>query len=667
MRPTHAAALAALFILRAPITPANAQTAPANLPPDSPENLVVTATRIPSLADTIPAGVTVIDSATIAARGYVTLADALSAVPGLHLVQLGGPGGQTSVFIRGTNSNQVLVLRDGVPINDPADPGGAFNFGSDTLDDIDRIEVVRGAMSGLYGSGAIGGVINLISKPGQGPWHGSITAAGGAPRQGLLQGNAGGRSGIFDFAASAQGFSASGFDDTPRRESVYTGEVDGDRNKSAQIELGVTPFTGSDTRFAILLRARDQKYGYDDTPYDGGNATGYDAQLFGRLGVTSTLAAGAWQTSAFISRLQDDRRYTVTDDPADPNDDTQDNRYHGRRTDAQWNNTIHAGDLGPFHAVDVTLGYEHIAEQADAKINDLTLDYPPAYISTVKAHADTDSGTAGIQTKILGRLTATGQLREDATTIAGDAFTWRLGGVLAVPEIASHLHATYGTSFRAPALYDRYGIDDFGYHGNPDLKPERAQGWEAGWTIDLPVGAKRDSASLSLTYFDNRITDLIQIEYAANFLSSTPQNIPSARTRGVETALTIRAADWLSADLTYTYTDARAFGDVSPLLRRPANQGSADLRLSPYPALSIVPEILYIGSDRDYLTLNDGGFGPIGRVRSGLIVNLNITCQASPHIQLFLWGKNLGDSNYEPASGYQIPGTSFMAGTRVSF
>jgi vitamin B12 transporter len=661
MRPTYAAAaLAALFTTRS-----LAQTTPANPPPDSPENLVVTATRIPSFADAIPAGITVIDSATIAERGYVTLADALSAVPGLHIVQTGGPGSQTSVFIRGTNSNQVLVLRDGVPINDPGDPGGAFNFGSDTLGDIDRIEVVRGAMSGLYGSGAIGGVINLISKPGQGPWHGSVTVAGGAPRQGLLQGNAAGRSGIFDFAVNAQGFSDSGFDDTPRRESVYTGEVDGDRNKSAQVELGLTPFAASDTRLSVLLRARDQKYGFDDVPFDGGNATGYDVQLFGRLGVTSTLAGGAWQTSAFLSRLQDDRRYTVTYDPADINDDTQDERYHGRRTDAQWNNTVHAGDLGPFHAMNVTFGYEHIAEQADAKVDEFYPGYPD--ISTVKAHADTDSGTAGVQTTILDRLTATGQLREDATTIAGDAFTWRAGGVLAISEIGSHIHATYGTSFRAPALYDRYGVDTQGYRGNPGLKPERAQSWEAGWTVDLPLGARHDSASVSAAWFDNRITDLIQTEYAADFLSSTPQNVPSARTRGAETALTVRAADWLSADITYTYTDARAFGDVPPLLRRPYNQGSADLRVSPVPALNIVPEILYTGSNRDYLTLDNGGFGPIGVTRSGLIVNLNITYQVTPHMQLFVWGRNLGDSNYEPASGYQIPGTSFMAGTRVSF
>ena len=651
-----AAGLAALF---APVAFAQSSN-----PPDGPEQIVVTATRLPNLADTIPAGVTVIDSATIAERGYVTLVDALTAVPGLRVVQTGGPGSQTSVFIRGTNSNQVLVLRDGIPINDPGDPGGAFNFGSDLLVDIDRIEVVRGEMSGLYGSGAIGGVINLITRQGSGDLHGSLTLAGGSQRTGLAAADLAGSRGIWDFALQAQGFSTQGFDQTPQREtSVFTNEADGNRNKSAQVEIGVTPF--ADTRFSVLLRGRDQKAGYDDVPFDGGNASSYDSSLFGRLVVTSKLFGGVWQTSATLSRLQDDRRYTVTYDPADPNGDTQDSRYHGRRTDAQWNNIVHLGDLGVLKTTDLTLDYEHASDQAHTRIDDLTVAFPPAYESSVVAHADTDSGSAGVQTKVFDRLTATGQVREDATTIAGDAFTWRVGGVLAAPEIVSRLHATYGTSFRAPALFDRYGVDDFGYHGNPDLKPERAQGWEAGWAVDLPLGERRDSASVSLTYFDNRIRDLIETVYAADFTSTT-QNVPSSRTRGVEAVVTAKFAAWLDADLTYTYTDAHGTAQSYPLLRRPYNQGSADVRLSPFRGFVVTPEVLYIGQSTDFLTLNDGGFGPVGLTRSGFLVNLSITWQVSPHVQVFAYGKNLGDSTFEPADGYQTPGASVLLGVKLS-
>ena len=137
--------------------------APAQDTPPTRE-IVVTATRVPTPVLDIPAGVSVIDRQTIEERGYTTLTDALSAVPGVRVSQSGGPGGNASVFVRGTNSNAVLVLRDGMPLNDASDASGAFNFGVDTLADVERIEIIRGPMAALYGSGAIGGVINLISR-----------------------------------------------------------------------------------------------------------------------------------------------------------------------------------------------------------------------------------------------------------------------------------------------------------------------------------------------------------------------------------------------------------------------------------------------------------------------------------------------------------------------
>jgi vitamin B12 transporter len=636
--------------------------------PDSPQNVVVTATRVPSKVEQLPAGVTVIDRKTLEERGYTTLVDALAAVPGLRVVQSGGPGSQASVFIRGTNSNHVLVLRDGVPINDPGDPGGAFNFGVDTLEDVERIEIVRGPMSSTYGSGAIGGVINLITRHGKGAPHGHVALAGGSPAQALVNADVSGGFGIYDYAASVQGFSTRGFDQTPRREAaIYTGEVDGDRSKLAQLELGATPF--DDTRFSVLLRARDSKYGYDEVggvAFDAGNATGYDAALFGRIGVTSTLFGGAWNTSLYLTRQQDDRQYLITLDPLDPNQGSGDSRYHGRRTDGQWNNTIHLPDESIFTASSLTFGYEHQSDQSDSKIDTSSDGFP--YLSTVKAHDDTDSGYLGLQTTALQRLALTGQLREDATTIAGDAFTWRVGGVLDVPEIASHIKASYGTSFRAPALYDRYGIDSYGYVGNPHLQPEYGQGYDIGITTDLPAGGRSDAISLSVDYFSNRIHDLIETVYAANFLSSTPVNIDQARTHGVETTLTLRPAAWVQADLTYTYTDARDLDSGAQLLRRPYNQASANLRLVPFRNVVVAPELLYIGDFQDYLTSDEGVPEPyVGRSPSGVIFNLNVTWQIDPRVQLFAWGKNLGNSTFEPANGYVTPGASFLAGARVGY
>ena len=286
---------------------------------------------------------------------------------------------------------------------------------------------------------------------------------------------------------------------------------------------------------------------------------------------------------------------------------------------------MRAPDYGVLTGNSVTFGYEHLSDQADSKIDTVSGGYP--YLSAVRAHDDTDSGYVGLQSTVSKRLALTGQLREDATTVAGSAFTWRFGGVLDLPEILSHVKASYGTGFRAPALYDRYGIDSYGYVGNPNLRPERSEGYEAGLVADLPLPA-RQSASIGVTYFSNRIRDLIQVQYAPDFLSSTPVNIASARTQGIETVLTYRVAPWVQADVTYTYTDARDLGARTQLLRRPYNQGSADLRLVPVAGVVIAPELLYVGNFQDYLTDDTGTPTPyVGRSPSGLIFNLNATWQ----------------------------------------
>lgn len=628
------------------------------------EKIVVTANRTPTEVEKIPAGITVIDRKTIETRGYTSLVDALSAVAGLRIVQSGGPGSVSSVFIRGTNSNQVLVLRDGVPINDPGDPGGAFNFGVDSLQDVERIEIVRGPMSSLYGSGAIGGVINLITRRASGALHGDLTLAAGLPRQELSQGHVAGAAGIWDFSASLEQQSLRGFDQTPQRETgVYTGETDGERGKLAQTEIGITPVAG--TRISLLLRARDAKYGYDEggvaSAFDAGNATGYDASLFGRLGVTNSLAGGAWNSTVLLTRIQNDRRYTVTYEPSDPNKDQEDSRYHGRRTDAQWNNIVQLPGLSWATANQISFGYEHVADQADEKSATSSL-YGP-YDSAVAAHSDSDAGFLGAQTSLWQHLALTGQVREDAVSTAGDAFTWRIGGVLDLPQIASHLKASYGTSFRAPSLNDLYGISNFGAVGNPLLRPERGQGMEFGFTTDLPEMAGPAAGSFTLTYFDNRVRDLF--EYIG--LNGIPINVATARMHGVETILTWPVSSWLQADLGYTYTDARNLTTETQLLRRPFDQASVNLRITPIRSVTIAPELLYVGRFQDYLTHNDGTFGATGPSPSGVIVNFDITWQATPSVRLFVWGKNIGGSRFEPANGYQTPGASFLAGTRLAF
>jgi len=610
--------------------------------------ITVTATRVPTAASNVPAGITVITRREIIQRGYTTLAQALGAVPGLNVVQSGGPGGEASLFIRGTNSEDVLVLIDGVPANDPSDPNGAFNFGEDVLDDLDRIEIVRGPMSGLYGTNAVGGVINLITLQGSGQPKADIMLAGGLPSQGRGSAAISGSSGPFDYAFSGALDEEAGFDETAKRLSVYAGNRDPFRSKTGDVNLGYTPVAG--TRVYLILRARDSDTGYPDLGYpiyDDPNEYGYDENLFGKLGVKSDLLNGLLTTEFFVARVEDNRRYSNLLDADDPNYASANDHYHGYRTDAQWNNVLHLPAAGA--ATSVTFGVEYINDTAKENVDE------SGFTENVNASQHSWAGHFGAQTTLADRLTITGALRDDAVSSFGNALTGRIGGVFAIPEANLKLKSSYGTSFLAPSLFDLYGVDNFGYVGNPNLRPERSSGYEAGAEFLLP------GAAISATYFNSRINDLITT--TPDFDSE--ENIGRVKISGVETELVVTPATWATADLTYTYTDARDATTNDELLRRPQNTGSATVTLSPTPKITIVPQVEIVGRFIDYLYADDGYPTGDGSADGGTIVNLTGNYQVSDKFSLFAEGKNIFNSNFEPVNGLQIPGASLLVGVRA--
>jgi vitamin B12 transporter len=656
-------ALLAAMLVMPTIAPAAADD---TLSDDALSPVVVTATRIPTPPADIPAGVSVVDDSTMEVRGYNTLTDALAAIPGLQVVQSGGPGGNASVFIRGTNSDHVLVLLDGMPINDAADSSGAFNFGTDTLPDIERIEVIRGPMAALYGSGAIGGVINLITRRGDEPGvHLETDLAGGYPAQ--VRGSAvlSGIEGPLDYALTVASQSQRGYDSTPQRESIYTGTPQGFRSRLVTLNLGYTVVPG--TRLSLLLRGRESIFGFNelgDPTFDTSNATGWDSSMLGRIGVTSTLFGGAYQTSLFLGRLQDDRRYFEPLNLADPNLASVDDRYHSYRTDLQWNNTVHLDDLlhvAALSATDATFGYEYTADNIKLRTNDSYAGFP--YAQNATAAQTDDAAYAGLQSTLWHRLTMTGQVRQD--WIGPNApTTWRLGAVVHAPEIDTNFKAAYGTAFRAPSLFDRFGVDSSGYVGNPNLRPESSQGWEAGFTTTLPALHRTDFVSFGATYFNTQVNNLIVAVDTAT--EDTAENIGSAHLQGVETELTLHPAQWLLLQAAWTYTYARDADDNSPLLRRPAHAASLNATIRPIPRLTIAAALLYTGAFQDYF-VNNAGFSTSDIVTSphGLIANLTATYDVTPQVQVYANGTNIFYSKFEPANGYQTPGPTAIAGVRV--
>ncbi len=623
--------------------------------------MTVTATRVVTPTREVAAGVTVITRKEIEQRGYTTLVQALAAVPGVHIVQSGGPGAQASLFIRGTDSEDVLVLLDGVPVNDPSDANGAFNFGDYTLNDVERIEVVRGPMSGLYGSNAIGGVVNIITLKGSGAPKASITLAGGFPAQAQGQAVISGSTGKFDYSFGGAIDEERGFDYTARRLSVYAGNLDPFRSRLAAVNLGYTPVAG--TRVYLVLRYQSVDDAFPDLGFpvfDDPNSYDYNTNLFGKFGVTSTLLNGRWTTDLFVARLQNTLRYSNLLDAEDPNGVQANDVYHGYRSDAQWNNTVKLPDAGPSAQSSVVAGVEYINDTAHENVDENDGGFP--FTETVQASQHSLAGHVGGQTTLLGRLTVAAALRDDSVSSFGNALTGRVGGVFALPEIFTRLKASYGTGFLAPSLFDLYGVSNDGYVGNPNLKPEYSSGFDIGPEFIVPALGEDDFADLTLTYFRSTVRDLITT--TPDF--SSEENVGRADINGVESELLLHAASWVSADINYTYTRAVDAGSGDQLLRRPQDQASATFTITPAPGFSLVPQVAYVGRFLDYLYADDGYAIGDASADPGTIVNLSGTYRLNDRLSVFATGQNILNSNFEPVNGLQIPGASLLVGVRAT-
>ncbi|HEY8611806.1 MAG TPA: TonB-dependent receptor [Roseomonas sp.] len=638
---------------------ANSGTPPVNQPSAAVAETVVTSTRIPTPIERVPAGVTVIDRQTIEERGYQSLAEALVTVPGFALIQSGGIGQPASAFIRGTASRHALVLLDGVPMNDASEPNGAFNFGNDLLGmDVERIEVLRGPASSLYGSGAIGGVVNIVTR--RAPADRSIAPFGelaaGSNRTLRANGGITGTVGQFDYLLSLRSLSTRGTDATPSRFTRDTGERDGFRSAGATVRLGWTP----SERFRLegLANWRENHGGLDNVPEDDPNYSFEDRRYTGQIRAEAR-PFDVWTTGFRIAQTVDRRRYSNLADSLSFS--TTDDLYRGQRTVFDWGNQIHLPDADLFDQSQLSFGMTHEREEV-RQASGSTF-----FRTTTDADAGSTAAHAGYQLRLFRRLDLSAGIRNDAAEDYGTHTTWRVGAVLAVPEISARIRTAYGTAFKAPSLYQRYGRISGFFQGNPDLRPETSQGWEAGVEFDIPLAAQRDFATLGATYFDNRIRDLINFDA---FFTSL-ENIDRARIKGAEFTATLRPARWLTASAAYTITDARDARTDERLARRPEQQLALNASIRPIESVTIAPELIFFGRSREGAFAsyaNNGTAYTVARDnKAGTIFNLTATWQVTEPVAVFAEGRNLTDSDFEPANGFVIPGRTVLVGTRFRF
>lgn len=483
-------------------------------------HVVVTATRQPISADEALASVDVIDRDEIARAGNATLVQLLAGRPGVQVTSNGGPGSSSSVYIRGANSGHTLLLIDGVRV-------GSATSGSPTLENIpleliDRVEILRGPASALYGSDAIGGVIQVFTRKGREGFQPSVRAGIGTDGARTLGATLAGGVERLRYSVSAGNERSDGIDAKPKLTRGSDRDDDGFRNEyfSGSVSLG---FRDAD-EIGLTVMHSDMRNWYD-------NAKVFDSYLDKRtdaLGLHMRNQITADWTSTLRFGYGADESHNNSDRNAKSTFETEQRQF-------TWQHDIALG-VGSLLAA-----YEYLEQEVDS-----TSDYD-------KTRRHTNSVLLGWSGQF-DRHHVQVNARHDEDSQFGSKTTGTLAyGYRLTPEWRAH--ASIGTAFKAPTFNDLY----FPFSGNPNLKPEEALNREAGLVWE------RDGTSLSATYFNNRINNLIAwapVDPADPMGNWAPANVAEASIQGVELAASAMLWDYrVRASIDFLDTEDEATGD----------------------------------------------------------------------------------------------------------
>jgi vitamin B12 transporter len=535
----------------------------------------------------------------------------------------GTRGKATSLFLRGANRNQTLVLIDGVRANDPVN--GGFDFGALGTDNIERIEVIRGPQSPLYGSDAIGGVVNVITRRGRGPVSATVTGLAGNYHTFDVGGSVRGGTEQIGGTLDASRFKTNNrFVNDGLRVDTVSGRIDArlaDRLSATATLRRIDSEGGTPGQVLIALAPADRQ----DTLL---NAVGVTAELRTTSIWTQRLSLG--RTDQSLNATQPSSGFV--------------SRADSVRHSIEWVHT-----LTPIRALSLVAGGEYRVEDGHSEDN---------FGSVIDADLVTRALFAQVQLVTLGeRLFFQGGARLDDGTRLDTEVTPRVAAALLVPETGTRLHASWGQGIKAPTIVDLF----FPGFGNPDLGPERVTGWDAG--IDQRLWG--DRFQVGVTFFRNDFRDLIVFSPTL-FI---PVNVGHAHSDGVESTLNLRPAEWVDAAVSYTHLVATNDDTQALLLRRPRNQGSANVTLRPVAPASVTVSGLYVGDRRD------STFAPGSQPRTqGEFFRLDASATYRlPRVPGFrsleLLGRveNILDRKYEEVAGFPALGTNFLAGVRGTF
>ncbi len=640
--------LALLVIL--PVLAQEESQDPKKEPPKLQYEITVTAERQETPVTQTATAVTVVTRKELEFFKKVTVLEALEDVLGFSFSRNGPQGSSSSAQIRGANSGHTKVMLDGMELNDPMTPGRTFDMSLLLIENIERIEIIRGPQSTLYGSDAMGGVINIISRQEIGRPRLSISAQGGSYGEVSSHVDLSGSTETVSYALGAaylnhQGFSAAG--------ERYLGntEKDGSRNFTLAGKLGIKLHKNLDINLG--LRSIRSQLDIDNFGGDFGddpnNVQNYDALLL-NAGARGLLLGNRWESKLNLSFLTNDRQQDNPVDDFHPYDSDR-SRFKSSLLKLDWQNNIF---LHASHTV--TGGAELSREEGESEYFSESQWGPFASLFPKKA-----ARNAGLylQDRIRwgGRLFSSLGLRYDHHNQAGGSFTFRLAPAFLISETGTRLKATLGTGFKSPSLYQLFApATSFGPVGNEELAAERSLSWDAGIEQNLWQG----KAKLGALYYFNRFTNLIDYDYIHGF-----ENIGQASTQGLEMFVRTQPLAGLMIGVEYTRMEARDEDKGSSLLRRPNHKISARLHYTLFSKGSLAFNLIYIGEREDEFW---SGTAPERVTLAGYtLLNAALGYDIFSYVDVFIRADNLLDQQYEEVKGYGTPGFSIYGGFRLKY
>jgi len=593
----------------------------------------------PGLAsEKIGSAVTVVTGAELEARKVRHAAEALRSLPGVHVSQSGGFGNLTQIRIRGAEGNHTKVLIDGIETSDTAN--NEFDFSNLLTADIERIEVLRGGHSGIYGSEAIGGVINIITKSGKGPLTAELSVEGGGLESRRVAGRIFGGTDVFWATVSAQYLASDGFDQSPVGD-----EDDPFRNVSASIKTGgmITPGVIWD----FTVRKTDKRLDFDSQPF--GSFVVLDADNSGTADVLLTGGKIRWDLfgGAFtqIVRGSYNRTENTSDSP------TFQSENLNERSQLAYQATYRFATPGLFQSEHALTGLGQFESESFTPTSTF---FGAPFADSVEREREQRSAAFEYRGEFADSVFFSAIVRHDDNDTFDDFTTWRTSVSIPVQGTGLRPHASVGTSVALPGMFEQFGsvLDQF--VGNPNLVPEESLGWDVGVEYTLP-GIR---TVVDVTYFQADLENEI-----AGFGNSL-QNLDGKSERsGIEISVRSQLLPWLLLGAGYTYLNAtEPDGDAE--VRRPEHSAKLDATVKfDEDRGTFSFTTIYNGKMKD----NNFATFPATPVTLDdyFLVNAAVSYKIDPSMELFFRGENLLDQDYEEISGFNTRGVTAYAGVRI--